>query len=157
MGGFDALPTAQASDSPSLLAYRRSCVYQVVFAAAKYLASEDPQIKIEAELLDALRSQLQTAVNLAKQYPPITETEQAWLDRVTLPYPWTKRSHPTLSPTLDSIADDELLDRVWGEPDLLVDPSLIPTAPIVDLQTVMRHRRSKITDRFRMKSYSFCY
>jgi chemotaxis family two-component system sensor histidine kinase/response regulator PixL len=124
----------EPKDSPSLLAYRRSCVYQVVFAVAKYLASEAPQIKIEPEFLDALRSQLQTAVNLAKQYPPITDTERSWLDRVTLPYPWAKRSHPNLTSTLDAIADDELLDRIWGEPDLLIDPNLVPTAPIVELK-----------------------
>jgi chemotaxis family two-component system sensor histidine kinase/response regulator PixL len=115
----------EEDDSPSLEAYRRSCLDQVVFAVAKYLAEIDPQARIRPEFLDQLRSQLQTAVTRSKQQPSITATEKAWLDRLTLPHNWnrvsTKRAQTTITPS-----DDELLQQIWGQPQLVDRSHPIP-------------------------------
>jgi hypothetical protein len=105
-------------DSPSLQAYRRSCLDQVVFAVAKYLGEVNPKLRISSELLEALRSQLQRSVIRSKQERPMTDTEKAWLDRITLPHTWDRLSrHQTQ--TTPTTSDDELLNQIWGQPQIL--------------------------------------
>jgi two-component system, chemotaxis family, sensor histidine kinase and response regulator PixL len=106
------------TDSQSLEAYRRSCLYQIVFAVAKYLADLDPKARISSEFLDRLRDRLQTTVTLAKELPPITANEKAWLDLITLPHNWPSLSTTKHQPTASS-SDDELLKQIWGQSQLL--------------------------------------
>jgi two-component system, chemotaxis family, sensor histidine kinase and response regulator PixL len=78
-----------SSDRISLQYYRQSCVYQTVFAVAKYLAQSDTQSQINTEFLTELRSKLQTTVTAYKQHPPVTINERGWIDRIILPHHWT--------------------------------------------------------------------
>ena len=76
------------TDRLSLQLYRQCCVYQVVFAVTKYLASTDSQSQLTTELLSELRSHLQTTVNTYKQHPSVTANERGWIDRIILPHHW---------------------------------------------------------------------
>jgi two-component system, chemotaxis family, sensor histidine kinase and response regulator PixL len=80
------------SDRIGLQLYRQSCLYQVVFAVAKYL--EDTHSQITPEFLTQLRSKLQTTVAAYKQQLPVRIDERAWIDRISLPHHWTN-SAPT--------------------------------------------------------------
>ena len=75
-------------DRSSLVLYRQCCVYQIIFAVAKYLASTNPQSRLNPELLTELRAHLQTTVNTYKQHPPVTANERGWIDRIVLPHHW---------------------------------------------------------------------
>ncbi len=74
--------------------YRQSCIYQTVFAVAKYLAESDPHSQINADFLTELRSKLQTTVAAYKQESPVTINERGWIDRIILPHNWTNIDTP---------------------------------------------------------------
>ncbi len=76
------------SDRISLRLYRQSCVYQTIFAVAKYLKENDPD-RISVEFLTELRSKLQTTVSVYKEQAPVTINERGWIDRIILPHNWT--------------------------------------------------------------------
>jgi two-component system, chemotaxis family, sensor histidine kinase and response regulator PixL len=76
------------SDRISLRLYRQSCVYQTIFAVAKYLGESDSSNQITTEFLTELRSKLQTTVSAYKQQPPVTINERGWIDRIILPHNW---------------------------------------------------------------------
>jgi hypothetical protein len=94
------------SDRASLHLYRQSCVYQVIYAVAKYLADTNPIHQITPELLTQLRSHLQTTVVAYKQQPPVTLNELGWLDRIILPHHWT----------IPATNEDPLVAEIWGQP-----------------------------------------
>jgi chemotaxis protein histidine kinase CheA len=94
------------SDRASLHLYRQSCVYQVIYAVAKYLADTNPIHQVTPELLTQLRSHLQTTVVAYKQQPPVTLNERGWLDRIILPHHWT----------ILSTNEDPLVAEIWGQP-----------------------------------------
>ena len=94
------------SDTLSLQLYRASCVYQVVFAVAKYLAEMQPLHQITPEFLTELRSTLQSTVVEYKQQPPATLSDRGWLDRIILPHHW----QPTAPTT-----EDALISEIWGQ------------------------------------------
>jgi chemotaxis protein histidine kinase CheA len=94
------------SDRASLHLYRQSCVYQVIYAVAKYLADTNPIHQVTPELLTQLRSHLQTTVVAYKQQPPVTLNERGWLDRIILPHHWT----------IPATNEDPLLAEIWGQP-----------------------------------------
>jgi two-component system, chemotaxis family, sensor histidine kinase and response regulator PixL len=107
------------TDRLSLQLYRQCCIYQVVFAVAKYLASTDSQSQLTPELLTELRLHLETTVNTYKQQPSVTANERGWIDRIILPHHWAAVS-PFAQRPLWGIATDEdlLLSEVWGHSDL---------------------------------------
>jgi two-component system, chemotaxis family, sensor histidine kinase and response regulator PixL len=76
------------SDRMSLRLYRQSCMYQTIFAVAKYLGESDSQHQITTEFLTELRSKLQSTVSAYKQQPPVTINERGWIDRIILPHNW---------------------------------------------------------------------
>ncbi len=93
-------------DRASLHLYRQSCVYQVIYAVAKYLADTNPLHQITPELLTQLRSHLQTTVVAYQQQPPIRLDESCWLDRIVLPHHWA----------IAVPSQDPLIDEIWGQP-----------------------------------------
>jgi two-component system, chemotaxis family, sensor histidine kinase and response regulator PixL len=94
----------------SLGLYQKCCIYQVVFAIAKYLADTKAYSQLTQEFLSELRLYLHTTVNTYKQQAPVTANERGWIDRIILPHHWTVSS---------SLATDEdlLLSEIWGQPD----------------------------------------
>ena len=94
----------------SLYLYRQCCIYQVVFAVAKYLAGTGSYSQIGPEFLTELRLDLQTTVNTYQQQSPITANERGWIDRIILPHHWTSLS---VMPT----GEDLLLSEIWGQTD----------------------------------------
>jgi chemotaxis protein histidine kinase CheA len=94
------------SDRLSIQLYRKSCVYQVIYAVAKYVAEVDPIHQITPEVLAELRSHLQTTVLAYKQQPPVTLNERGWLDRIILPHHWT----------IPATGEDPLIAEIWGQP-----------------------------------------
>ncbi len=98
------------SDRDSLYLYRQCCIYQVVFAVAKYLAGTEPHPQFTAEFLAELRLYLQTTVDTYKQGSPVTANERGWIDRIILPHHWVKNSAAT-------VGEDLLLNEVWGQLD----------------------------------------
>jgi two-component system, chemotaxis family, sensor histidine kinase and response regulator PixL len=98
-------------DRLSLQLYRQCCIYQVVFAVAKYLAGTEPRHQITPEFLTELRLQLQTSADAYQQHPPVTANERGWIDRMILPHHWERNSV-----TIDR--EDCLLSEIWGDPSL---------------------------------------
>ncbi len=98
------------SDRDSLYLYRQCCIYQVVFAVAKYLAGTEPHSQFTDEFLTELRLYLQTTVDTYKQGAPVTANERGWIDRIILPHQWGKNSAATTG-------EDLLLNEVWGQLD----------------------------------------
>ena len=94
----------------SLYLYRQCCIYQVVFAVAKYLAGTEPHPQLTPEFLTDLRLHLQQTVNTYKQGLPVTANERGWIDRIILPHHWT-----TIS-TINT-GEDILLSEIWGQAD----------------------------------------
>ena len=94
----------------SLYLYRQCCIYQVVFAVAKYLAGTEPHPQLTPEFLTDLRLHLQQTVNTYKQGLPVTANERGWIDRIILPHHWT-----TIS-TINT-GEDLLLSEIWGQAD----------------------------------------
>ncbi len=99
------------SDRFSLQLYRQCCLYQVVFAVAKYLADTAPHHQITPEFLTQLRLHLHTVAHNYNQQPPITANERGWIDRIVLPHHWTATDRSRNN------ADELLLTEVWGQPD----------------------------------------
>jgi two-component system, chemotaxis family, sensor histidine kinase and response regulator PixL len=97
-------------DRSSLYLYRQCCIYQVVFAVAKYLAGTEPHSQFTPEFLTELRLHLQTTVNTYKQGSPVTANERGWIDRIILPHHWSTISAITTG-------EDLLLDEIWGQAD----------------------------------------
>jgi two-component system, chemotaxis family, sensor histidine kinase and response regulator PixL len=97
-------------DRSSLYLYRQCCIYQVVFAVAKYLAGAEPHPQFTPEFLTELRLHLQTTVDNYKQGSPVTASERGWIDRIIIPHHWTTISAVTTG-------EDLLLDEIWGQPD----------------------------------------
>jgi two-component system, chemotaxis family, sensor histidine kinase and response regulator PixL len=81
-------------DRIGLQLYRQSCIYQTVFAVAKYLGAEEVSSQINAEFLTELRSKLQSTVSAYKQEAPVTINERGWIDRIILPHNWTNLAPP---------------------------------------------------------------
>lgn len=98
------------SDRSSLHLYRQCCIYQVVFAAAKYLADKEPRHQITPEFLTELRLKLQSVANDYGQQPPISANERGWIDRLILPHHWTVKDNATT-------AEDRLLMEILGQVD----------------------------------------
>ena len=98
-------------DRLSLQLYRQCCVYQVVFAVAKYLAEVEPRHQITPEFLTELRLYLQATADAYKQQPPVTANERGWIDRIVLPHNWT-------SPAPINTEEDFLLSEIWGDASL---------------------------------------
>jgi two-component system, chemotaxis family, sensor histidine kinase and response regulator PixL len=98
------------NDRVNLQLYRECCIYQVVFAVAKYLAETDQHAQFTPELLSELRLHLQTIANTYKQQPPVTVNERGWIDRIILPHHWD---------TISAMAEGEdlLLSEIWGQSD----------------------------------------
>ncbi len=94
----------------SLYLYRQCCLYQVVFAVAKYLAGTEPHSQLTPEFLTELRLYLQTTVDTYKQGSPVTANERGWIDRIILPHHWTPI--PALT-----VGEDLLLSEIWGQAD----------------------------------------
>jgi two-component system, chemotaxis family, sensor histidine kinase and response regulator PixL len=80
---------SRSSDRIGFQLYRQSCIYQTVFAVAKYLGESDPHGQINGEFLTELRSKLQATVAAYKQEVPVTINERGWIDRMILPHNWT--------------------------------------------------------------------
>jgi two-component system, chemotaxis family, sensor histidine kinase and response regulator PixL len=101
---------SSSSDRSSIQLYRQCCIYQVVFAVAKYLAGTTPHPQLTPEFLAELRLYLQNLVNTYKQGLPVTANERGWIDRIILPHHWT---------TISSIntGEDLLLSEIWGQAD----------------------------------------
>jgi hypothetical protein len=95
----------------SFYLYRQCCIYQVVFAVAKYLAGTEPHSQFTPEFLTELRLYLQTIVDTYKQGSPVTANERGWIDRIILPHHWTTTSTPNSD-------EDLLLTEIWGQLDL---------------------------------------
>ncbi len=98
------------SDRVNLQLYRECCIYQVVFAVAKYLAETDEHSQFTPELLSELRLHLQTIANTYKQQSPVTASERGWIDRIILPHHWDSISAMTN-------VEDLLLSEIWGQSD----------------------------------------
>lgn len=98
------------NDRLSLQLYRQCCIYQVIFAVAKYLASTESRSQLTPELLTELRLHLQTTVNTYKQHPSVTANERGWIDRIILPHHWA-----AVLPTATD--EDFLLSEIWGQSD----------------------------------------
>lgn len=98
-------------DRTSLKLYRQCCVYQVVFAIAKYVAGDETHSQLTPEFLTNLRLHLQSIVDTYKQESPVTVNERGWLDRLILPHHWS--AAPTPEPS-----EDLLLSEIWGQVDL---------------------------------------
>ena len=101
---------ALPNDRVNLQLYRECCIYQVVFAVAKYLAETDAHSQFTPELLSQLRLHLQAIANTYKQQPPVTANERGWIDRIILPHHWATISAMTSS-------EDLLLSEIWGQSD----------------------------------------
>jgi two-component system, chemotaxis family, sensor histidine kinase and response regulator PixL len=99
------------NDRSSLQLYRQCCIYQVVFAVAKYLAGDEPHSQFTPEFLMSLRLHLQSIVDIYKQGAPITANERGWLDRIILPHHW--KAAEAVNP-----GEDLLLSEIWGQLDL---------------------------------------
>jgi two-component system, chemotaxis family, sensor histidine kinase and response regulator PixL len=99
------------NERDSLYLYRQCCIYQVVFAVAKFLAGEKSNSPFTPEFLTELRLHLHNTVNTYKQEPPVTANERGWIDRIILPHHWAKISVLTTG-------EDFLLDEIWGQMDL---------------------------------------
>jgi two-component system, chemotaxis family, sensor histidine kinase and response regulator PixL len=99
-----------SSDRDSLYLYRQCCIYQVIFAVAKYLAGTEANPQFSPDFLTELRLHLQTTVNIYKQGSPVTVNERGWIDRIVLPHHWVKNSEPNPS-------EDLLLTEIWGQLD----------------------------------------
>jgi two-component system, chemotaxis family, sensor histidine kinase and response regulator PixL len=108
--GLNAPNDGEISRS-SLYLYQQCCIYQVVFATAKYLAGEEPHPQITPEFLKELRLYLQDIVNTYKQGLPVTANERGWIDRIVLPHHWT-----AIVPVNEG--EDLLLAEIWGQLDL---------------------------------------
>jgi two-component system, chemotaxis family, sensor histidine kinase and response regulator PixL len=98
------------TDRSSLYLYRQCCIYQVVFAVAKYLAGTEPHPQFTPEFLSELRLYLQTIVDTYKQGSPITANERGWIDRIILPHHWATTS-------IMNTSEDLLLSEIWGQLD----------------------------------------
>jgi two-component system, chemotaxis family, sensor histidine kinase and response regulator PixL len=98
------------ADRINLRLYRECCIYQVVFAVAKYLAETDEHSQFTPELLSELRLHLQAIANTYKQQPLVTANERGWIDRIILPHHWDTISAMTNS-------EDSLLSEIWGQSD----------------------------------------
>jgi two-component system, chemotaxis family, sensor histidine kinase and response regulator PixL len=98
------------SDRVNLQLYRECCIYQVVFAVAKYLAETDRYTQFTPELLSELRLHLQAIANTYKQQSPVTANERGWIDRIILPHHWDTISAMTNG-------EDLLLSEIWGQSD----------------------------------------
>jgi two-component system, chemotaxis family, sensor histidine kinase and response regulator PixL len=94
----------------SLHIYRQCCVYQVVFAVAKYLADTEIHLQLTPEFLTELRLELQATVNTYKQGSPVTANERGWIDRIILPHHWATNYAINTS-------EDLLLSEIWGQTD----------------------------------------
>jgi two-component system, chemotaxis family, sensor histidine kinase and response regulator PixL len=94
----------------SLDLYRQCCVYQVVFAVAKYIAGTEPYSQLTPEFLTELRLHLQITVDTYKQGAPVTANERGWIDRIILPHHW--KQAPVIT-----VAEDLLLSEIWGQSD----------------------------------------
>ncbi|WP_373542798.1 Hpt domain-containing protein [Chamaesiphon sp.] len=94
----------------SLYLYRQCCIYQVIFAVAKYLASTGLHSQLTPEFLSELRSYLQHTVTIYKQLSPVTVSERGWIDRIILPHHWKS------TPAMKS-GEDLLLSEIWGRAD----------------------------------------
>jgi two-component system, chemotaxis family, sensor histidine kinase and response regulator PixL len=70
----------------SLHIYQKCCIYQVVFAVAKYLADTETHLQLTPEFLTGLRLELQATVDTYKQGSPVTANERGWIDRIILPH-----------------------------------------------------------------------
>ncbi len=99
-----------ATERDSIYLYRQCCIYQVVFAVAKYLAGTEPHPQFTAEFLTELRLYLQTLVDTYKQGSPVTANERGWIDRIILPHHWVEHS-------VVNAGEDLLLNEVWGQLD----------------------------------------
>ncbi len=103
-----------AGDRLSLQLYRQCCIYQVVFAIAKYLADREPLHQITPEFLIELRLQLQASAEAYQLQPPITASERGWIDRIILPHHWERTSVE-----IDRFdRQDCQLSEIWGDPQL---------------------------------------
>ena len=87
--------------------YQQCCIYQVVFAVAKYLAGTEPHPQFTNEFLTELRLHLQQTVNTYQQGSPVTANERGWIDRIILPHHWTT--------VPDRSGEDLLLSEIWGQ------------------------------------------
>jgi two-component system, chemotaxis family, sensor histidine kinase and response regulator PixL len=97
-------------DRVNLQLYRECCIYQVVFAVAKYVAGTEPHPQLTPEFLAELRLYLQTTANTYKEQPPVIANERGWIDRLIIPHHWSAASELTIS-------EDLLLSEIWGQPD----------------------------------------
>jgi two-component system, chemotaxis family, sensor histidine kinase and response regulator PixL len=98
------------NDRINLRLYRECCIYQVVFAVAKYLTEAEGNSQLTPELLSELRLHLQTIANTYKQQPPVTANERGWIDRIILPHHWDTISAMTNG-------EESLLSEIWGQSD----------------------------------------
>lgn len=98
------------SQQSSLDLYRQCCIYQVVFAVAKYLADTGISSHLTPQFLTELRLHLQHTVNTYQQQSPVTANERGWIDRIILPHHWTSTS-------VMPIGEDLLLSEIWGKAD----------------------------------------
>ncbi len=105
---FGATTFGQETRS-SLQLYRQCCIYQVIFAVAKYLAGTEPHPQLTPEFLTELRLYLQNTVNTYKQGLPVTANERGWIDRIILPHHWVTISNQN--------GEDLLLSEIWGQAD----------------------------------------
>lgn len=102
------------NDKMNFRLYRECCIYQVVFAVAKYLAGTGFHSQLTPEFLAELRLHLQTLANTYKEQIPIRANERAWIDRIILPHHWTASS--TMA-----TGEDLLLSEIWGQSDFSND------------------------------------
>jgi two-component system, chemotaxis family, sensor histidine kinase and response regulator PixL len=100
-----------SKDRSSLQLYQECCIYQVVYAVAKYLADTNQYLQITPDLLTKLRLHLKTTVNTYKEEIPVTANERGWIDRIIIPHHWA-----TIS-----TEEDLLLSEIWGQVDLSKD------------------------------------
>jgi two-component system, chemotaxis family, sensor histidine kinase and response regulator PixL len=100
-----------AGDRLSLQLYRQCCIYQVVFAIAKYLADREPRYQITPEFLIELRLQLQASAEAYQLQPPVTASERGWIDRIILPHHWERTS-------VEIDRQDCQLSEIWEDPKL---------------------------------------
>jgi two-component system, chemotaxis family, sensor histidine kinase and response regulator PixL len=91
--------------------YRQCCIYQVIFAIAKYVAGDKPHPQLTPEFLMELRLYLQSRVDNYKLEPSVTANERGWLDRIILPHHWSVSIDPDRS-------EDLLLSEIWGQVDI---------------------------------------
>jgi two-component system, chemotaxis family, sensor histidine kinase and response regulator PixL len=105
---------SKSNERSSFYLYRQCCIYQVVFAVAKYLADTTSHPQFTPEFLSDLRLYLQTIVDTYKQGSPVTANERGWIDRIVLPHHWATTS--AIDP-----GEDLLLSEIWGQLDLGTD------------------------------------